>query len=108
MPVPIVTGRLHEPFNFALGEVLTGPIFGIRQPTTSDCSLYIGWSAGARSCIHWQFSLCSSLTVPIMGIISTVFNESPTWLAGPAAMTAFAKSSQLGDGMAVKARSPPG
>src|SRR5215469_16007982 len=49
MPVPIVSGRLHEPFNLALGEVLASAIFDIRQPTKRDCSLYSGWSAGARS-----------------------------------------------------------
>jgi hypothetical protein len=35
MPVPIVSRRLHEPFDLALGEVLAGAIFGIRQPTRS-------------------------------------------------------------------------
>ena len=30
MPVPIVSGRLHEPFNLALGEVFAGAVFGIR------------------------------------------------------------------------------
>jgi hypothetical protein len=34
MPVPIVSCRLHEPFNPALGEVLASAIFGIWQPTT--------------------------------------------------------------------------
>src|SRR5215467_12523482 len=49
MPVPIVSRRLHEPFNLALGEVLASAIFGIRQPTARDCSLYSGWGADARS-----------------------------------------------------------
>jgi hypothetical protein len=49
MPVPIVSGRLHEPFDLALGEVLASAIFGIWQPTTRNCSLYSAWSAGARS-----------------------------------------------------------
>jgi hypothetical protein len=42
--VPIVCRRLHQPFTLALGEVLAGAIFGVRQPTASDCSLYSGWS----------------------------------------------------------------
>ena len=46
MPVPIVSRRLNEPFNLAFGEVLAGTIFGIRQPTASNCSLFGGWSAG--------------------------------------------------------------
>jgi hypothetical protein len=49
MPVPIVSRCLHQPFDLAFGEVLAGPIFDIRQPTKRDCSLYSGWSAGARS-----------------------------------------------------------
>jgi hypothetical protein len=49
MPMPIVSGRLHEPFDLALGEVLASAIFGIRQPTRRDCSLYSAWSAGAQS-----------------------------------------------------------
>src|SRR5262249_12569405 len=49
MPVPIVSRRLHQPVNLALGEVLASAIFGIRQPTASDCSLYSAWSARARS-----------------------------------------------------------
>jgi hypothetical protein len=49
MPVPIVSGRLHEPFKLALGEVLASAIFGIWQPTKRNCSLYSAWSACARS-----------------------------------------------------------
>jgi hypothetical protein len=49
MSMPIVSCRLHEPFDFALGEVLACAIFGIRQPTRRYCSFYGGWSAGARS-----------------------------------------------------------
>ena len=41
MPVPVVSRRLHQPFDLALGEVLAGPIFDIRQPTASDCSLLV-------------------------------------------------------------------
>ena len=48
MPMPIVSGRLHEPFDLALGEVLAGAIFGIWQPTKRNCSFYNGWSPGAR------------------------------------------------------------
>jgi hypothetical protein len=33
MSMPIVSGRLHEPFDLALGKVLAGAIFRIRQPT---------------------------------------------------------------------------
>jgi hypothetical protein len=32
MPVPIVSCRLHEPFNLALGEVLASSILGVWQP----------------------------------------------------------------------------
>jgi hypothetical protein len=49
VPMPIVSGRLHQPFDLALGEVLAGAIFGIRQATRRDCSLYSAWSASARS-----------------------------------------------------------
>jgi hypothetical protein len=37
MPIPIVSRRLHEPFDLTLGEVLAVEIFGIRQ---RNCSLY--------------------------------------------------------------------
>jgi len=81
MPMPIVSGRLHEPFDLALGEVLASAIFGIRQPTRRDCSLYGGWSADARSWFHWQFSLCSSITVLIIGIVGTVLIIAGMWLS---------------------------
>jgi hypothetical protein len=35
----IVSRRLHEPFDLALGEVLAGAIFDIWQPTRRNCSL---------------------------------------------------------------------
>jgi hypothetical protein len=49
MAVPIVSGRLHEPFDLALSEVLASAILGIRQPARRHCSLYSAWSAAAQS-----------------------------------------------------------
>src|SRR5258706_389440 len=45
--VAIVVSRLHKPLNLALGEVFTGPIVGVRQPTScNNCSLLGGSCPG--------------------------------------------------------------
>src|SRR5262245_42941222 len=46
------TGCLHQPFDLVLGQVLSGPILGVRQTTTRDCSLYSGWGVVMPGRIH--------------------------------------------------------
>jgi hypothetical protein len=47
MSVTITAGRLHQPLDLSLGEVLAGSIMPIWAATTSNCSLYSGWRSGA-------------------------------------------------------------
>jgi len=58
MPVTIVSGRLHEPFDLALGEVLAGAN-GISQPPRTDCSLYSGLEP-------WRATLISLSFFPVL------------------------------------------
>src|SRR5512132_3835214 len=64
--VAIVASRLHQPLDLAFGEVYSGAIVGVRQPTSRNCSLLDGWCLGNRCRIHWATSLFKSLTVPII------------------------------------------
>jgi hypothetical protein len=41
MAMPIISSRLHEPLNLALGEVLAGPVVGIWQPASGNCSFLV-------------------------------------------------------------------
>jgi hypothetical protein len=52
MIMAIVASRLHQPLNFALGEVFAGAIVGVQQTTLCNCSLLDGWCGGFGSWLH--------------------------------------------------------
>jgi hypothetical protein len=54
VPMAIVASRLHQPLNFALGQVFAGAIVGIRQPTSCNCSLLDRW------CVSFWSRLCET------------------------------------------------
>src|SRR3974390_875539 len=57
--MPIAAGSLHEPFDLALGQVLTLAVMGVGQATAANCSLYSGWWLGLMGRIHRDNSAVS-------------------------------------------------
>src|SRR5215813_13399360 len=72
MSVTITAGRLHQPLDLFLGEVLSGSIMPIWAATTPNCSLYSGWRSVAGCGFHWRNSAKLPRTDTITRIMRTV------------------------------------
>ena len=43
MAPTVLSGRVHQPLDFGLGQVLAGPQVAIGSPLRGNCSIYDGW-----------------------------------------------------------------
>ena len=41
--IAVALGRLYEPLDLPLGQVLTGPQVPVGEPGRGDCSFYSAW-----------------------------------------------------------------
>jgi hypothetical protein len=102
MPMPIFSGRLHDPFDLALGEVLAGAIFDIRQPTKRNCSLYSHPANQTRNMLAAIFAIARSV-VPLSAAqaqtaqqrLQAIFAMSPEEMAATSAFTRRAYEAQI-------------
>jgi hypothetical protein len=44
MPPAVLPGRIHQPLNFGLRQVFSGPQVSVGRPPRHDCSVYDAWS----------------------------------------------------------------
>jgi hypothetical protein len=43
MSVAVGLGRLDQPLDFSLSQVLTGTQFSVRATARRNCSIFVGW-----------------------------------------------------------------
>jgi hypothetical protein len=77
VPIAVVTGSLHKPLDFLLGEVLTAAVMRVGAATSANCSLLRGWRDAARCCIHWGISLdrTESFLITIIPQCQSTFHQ---------------------------------
>jgi hypothetical protein len=75
VPIAVVIGRLHEPLDFLLGQVLAAAVMRVGAATSANCSLLKSWRDAPRCCIHSGISLDCTESFLIMGFLRTVSNH---------------------------------